>query len=64
MHDGEDVEKEEPLLVRLQTGTTTLEINLEVTQKIGNRSTQQYHSWEYTKKMPHHATGAHAPLCS
>jgi hypothetical protein len=27
------------LLVRLQTGTTTLEINLEVPQKIGSRST-------------------------
>jgi hypothetical protein len=25
-----------PLLVRLQTGTTTMEINLEVPQKIGN----------------------------
>ena len=39
---GEDVEKEEhtpPLLVGLQTSTTTLEINLEVLQKIGNRST-------------------------
>jgi hypothetical protein len=30
-----------PLLVRLQTGTTTLEINLEVPQKIGNRSTRK-----------------------
>jgi hypothetical protein len=28
-----------PLLVGLQTGTTTLEINLEFPQKIGNRST-------------------------
>jgi hypothetical protein len=28
-----------PLLLELQTGTTTLEINLEVPQKIGNRST-------------------------
>ena len=28
-----------PLLVELQTGTTTLEINLEVPWKIGNRST-------------------------
>jgi hypothetical protein len=28
-----------PLLVGLKTGTTTLEINLEVPQKIGNRST-------------------------
>jgi hypothetical protein len=28
-----------PLLVGLQTGTTTLEINLEVPQKIGSRAT-------------------------
>ena len=28
-----------PLLVGLQTGTNTLEISLEVPQKIGNRST-------------------------
>jgi hypothetical protein len=28
-----------PLLVGLQTGTTTLEISLEVSQKIGNRFT-------------------------
>jgi hypothetical protein len=28
-----------PLLVGLQAGATTLEINLEVPQKIGNRST-------------------------
>jgi hypothetical protein len=27
-----------PFLVGLQTGTTTLEINLEVLQKFGNRS--------------------------
>jgi hypothetical protein len=52
-----------PLLV----GTTTLEINLEVPQKIGNSfflKTQLYHSWEYTQKMPHHATEARVPLCS
>jgi hypothetical protein len=28
-----------PSLMGLQTGTTTLEINLEVPQKVGNRST-------------------------
>ena len=40
IHVGEDLEKEEhsPFLVGLQTDTTTLEINLEVPQKIGNRS--------------------------
>jgi hypothetical protein len=39
-HVGKDMEKEEhsPMLVGLQTGRTTLEINLEVPQKIGNRS--------------------------
>jgi len=38
---GEDVEKEEhsPLLVGLQTGTTILEISLEVPQKIGHYTT-------------------------
>ena len=44
-----------PLLVGLQTGTTSLEINLEVPQKIGNRFTEDqalYHSWEYTQKIP------------
>jgi hypothetical protein len=40
-HIGEDVEKNNtpPMLVGLQTGTTTLEINLEVPHKIGNIST-------------------------
>jgi hypothetical protein len=40
-HVREEVEKEEhsSMLLGLQTGTTTLEINLEVPQKIGNRST-------------------------
>jgi hypothetical protein len=37
---GEDVEKEEnsSMLVKLQTGSTTLEINLAVPQKIRNNS--------------------------
>jgi hypothetical protein len=30
-----------PLLVKLESGTTTLEINLEVPQKIGNRSVRR-----------------------
>jgi len=35
-HDGEDIKKNTPPLVMgLQTDTTTLEINLEVLQKIG-----------------------------
>jgi hypothetical protein len=40
-----------PLLVGLQTGTTTLEINLVVPQKIGNRSTQ----------IPSYTTLGHIP---
>ena len=38
-HVGKDVEKEDhsSMLVGLQIGPTTLEINLEVPQKIGNR---------------------------
>ena len=39
-----------PLLVGLQTGTTTLEVSLAVPQKSGH-STQVYHSWIYIQKM-------------
>jgi hypothetical protein len=39
-----------PLLVGLQAGTTTLEISLEVLQKIGHSTTQQYHYWAYIPK--------------
>jgi hypothetical protein len=48
-----------PLLVILQTGTTILEINLQVSQNTGNRSmkTKLYHSWEYTQRMSHYTTG-------
>jgi hypothetical protein len=40
-HVGEVVEKEECsfILVELRIGTTTLEMNLEVPQEIGNRFT-------------------------
>ena len=43
-----------PLLEGLQTGTTTLEINLEVSQKIGNRSTSRpsYAAPGYPKDAP------------
>ena len=39
-HVGKDVQKEEHSFITdvIQAGTTTLEINLEVPQKIGNRS--------------------------
>ena len=50
-HVGEDVEKKNipTLLVGLQTGTTTLEINVKVPQKMKkvNLKTQLYHTWEY-----------------
>jgi hypothetical protein len=36
---GKDVEKDPLLMVGLQTGATTLEINLAVPQEIGNSST-------------------------
>jgi len=51
-----------PLLMGLQAGTTTLEIHLEVPQKIERPS--YTNPWAYTQKIPHHATGAHVPLCS
>jgi hypothetical protein len=54
-----------PLLVGWQTGKTTLEINLAVPQKVGNRPTylrtQLYYSWAYTQKMPQHTRRTHAP---
>jgi hypothetical protein len=41
-HVGENVKRETtPLLLGLQTGTTMVEINLEVPQYIGNRSTRR-----------------------
>jgi hypothetical protein len=40
-----------PLLVRVQTGITTLEINLAVSQKIGNNSTP----------LPNYSTLGHIP---
>jgi hypothetical protein len=45
-----------PLLVGLQIGTTTLQINLEFPQKIGNRSTEDpgIPLLEIYPKMPHH----------
>jgi hypothetical protein len=40
-HVNKDMEKEEPSSIAgvIETGTTILEINLEVPQKIGNRYT-------------------------
>jgi hypothetical protein len=43
-----------PLLVELQTGRTTLEVNLEVPQKIGNSfslKTQLYCFWHILKDV-------------
>jgi hypothetical protein len=56
-----------PLLVRVQAGTTTLEISLVVAQKIGKQfyfKIQQYHYRACTQKMPHHPTRTLAQLCS
>ena len=44
-------------LGELQTGITTLQINLGVPQKIGNRSSQLYCFWIYTPKLPQHIKG-------
>jgi hypothetical protein len=56
-----------PLLVRLQTDTTTLEISFAVPQKIGHKyylRTQQYLSWAFTQKMLQHVIMTHVPLRS
>jgi hypothetical protein len=48
-----------PLLMEVKT-YATLEITLEVSQKIGNRSTSRpsyTNSWAYTQKMPYFTTG-------
>jgi hypothetical protein len=47
-----------PYLVGVKNSTTTLTINLPVSQKIGNSSipyhkTELYHSWAYVLKIPH-----------
>jgi hypothetical protein len=49
-----------PLLVGLQTGTTTLGINLEVPQKIGNKSTRRPLLGIY----PEDALPCHRGMCS
>jgi hypothetical protein len=56
-----------PMLVGLQTGTTTLEISLSVSQKIGQNNywkTQLYHHSAYTQKMLQNVIMTHIPLCS
>jgi hypothetical protein len=52
-----------PLLVGLQTGTTTLEINLEIPKEIGNRSTRRP---RYTTFgiYPKDAPPCHSGTCS
>ena len=52
-----------PLLVGLQTGTTTLEINLEVPQKIGNRSTRRP-SYITLGRIPKDTPPCHRGTCS
>jgi hypothetical protein len=66
-HVGEDVEKEEHSSI---AGGIANLYNHSENQSGGFSKiyiylkTQQYHSWEYTQKMPHYATGVHVPLCS
>ena len=50
-----------PLQLELQTGTTTLEINLQVPQKIGNRSTEDPVIPSYTKRF---SPPWHRSMCS
>jgi hypothetical protein len=68
-HVGEDVEKEEHSSI---DGGIANWHNHYGNQSGGSSEnlkqiylkTQLFHSWKYTQKMPHHATGAHVPLCS
>jgi hypothetical protein len=68
-HVGEDVEKEEHSSI---AGGIANWYNHSGNQSGGSSEnwkliylkTQLYHSWEYTQKMLHHATGAPVPLCS
>jgi hypothetical protein len=68
-HVGEDVEKEEHSSIADEIANW---YNHSGNQSGGSSEdwqyiylkTQLYYSWEYTQKMPHHATGAHVPLCS
>jgi hypothetical protein len=50
-----------PWLMGAQAYATTLEMNLAVSQKTGNRSTktQLYHSWAYTQRIVHHTIRKH-----
>jgi hypothetical protein len=65
---GKDVEQGNtpPLLVGVQTRTSTLEINLAVSQKIGNylHEDQLYYFWAYIQTKPQYTTGILAQLCS
>jgi hypothetical protein len=61
-HVDEDVEKEEHSSI---TGGIVNWNNQSRNQSGGfYLKAQLYRSWAYTKKMPHHSTGARAPLYS
>jgi hypothetical protein len=53
-----------PFLVGLQMSTTTLEINLVVSQKLGNVSISRSSYTSPGQKMPYYTTMALAQLCS
>lgn len=53
-----------PLLVGLRSGTTTLENNLEVSQKIGKETNEDPGIQLVGINMLYHITRIHAPPCS
>ena len=52
-----------PLLVGMKTCAATVEISVAVSQETAPM-TQQFHSWEYTQKLPYHTTKGFVQLCS
>jgi hypothetical protein len=63
LHAGEDTPS---LLLVGHTYTTTIKINMVVSQKIGNSSTpmQLYHSCTYSQRIPHYTIRTLAQLFS
>jgi hypothetical protein len=68
-HAGEDVEKEEHFsiaggIANWYSHSENYSGGFSKNWKYIYLKTQQYHSWDYTQKMPQHGTGAHVTLCS
>jgi hypothetical protein len=69
IHVGEDLEKEEHASI---VGGIANWYNHSGNQSGGSSENckyiylkiQQYHSWKYTQKIPHHAIRTHVLLCS